>query len=242
MIETIGIPIAFAIFSSMALWIIIGCRGYWFAKALFIMFSMYFSVCLWNSLDSLAGWPSSAELPEEFEIKWIYADESGSKAVYVWAVDLHPDKLVAKDPLVMDFNLDPRAGVPRVHKLPYSRELHQQSLKIQKQIGQGRRFFAKFKKNGMEGSDACDACGGSGKKGGEGKGKGGSGSGEKCDKCGGTGKHKGFGKGKGKGVGDGGSLSRETDGIFHELPPPNLPQKVLNPEDYAGQVDPTQSP
>jgi len=224
MIETIGIPLAFAVFSIMSMWIIIGCRGYWFAKGLFIVASMCFSVCLWNSLDNLSGWPCSAELPEEFEIKWIYAEEGNlkpdsPKAIFVWAIDLHPEN--ADD--AIDFSIDKHIGTPRVYTLPYSKSLHKQSLEIQKQIAEGRRFYGTSKSE-----EKCDKCNGSG------KGKGGG----KCDKCNGSGKGKGKGKGNGEGKG-GGSLSRETDKIFHELPQPHLPEKNINSEAYEGQSGPT---
>lgn len=204
MIETIGVPIAFAIFSSMSLWIIIGCKGNWLIKSGFILATTLFSICLWDSLDGLSGWPTKTDLPKEFEIKWIIAKEPNlrtgkSGGIYVWAIDLHPEE-------TNEDNIDLsgiRVGVPRVHKVPYSRKLHMQALEIQKMIAKGKRFFARYGEKGVKGGN-CQHCKGTGKaKGGKGKGK--------CTHCKGTG---------------GRSLSNKTEPQFHKLPPAILPDKV----------------
>ena len=91
-----------------------------------------------------------------------------------------------------------KSGEPRLHRLPYSRKLHEQAQKIKQQIAKGGKFYVEMKNVDMKGQ-------------GQGKGKG---------------KGQGQGKGregKGKGQkGDGGSLSQEQDPIFHELPPPHF--------------------
>jgi hypothetical protein len=196
MIDTIGVPIAFVIFSAMALWIIIGCRGYWWLKALFIVASLYFSACLWTSLETLQGWPTEQSPPEEFEIKWILAEEpnkqTGAKgAIYLWAVNLHPEKSENDDYIVVLHNKT-MINEPRLYKLPYSRNLHKQAMEFQKQIAKGERVMVRMGKEGMQG---------------EGNGKGGK-------------------DGKGDGKGDGRSLSQEQEIIFHRLPPPIFPEKI----------------
>jgi len=204
MSDTFGIPLAFVIFSAMALWIIIGSKGHWLLKMAFITIAYYFSLCLWNSLGDLQGWPTHKDLPDKFEVKWIGVKEPNRKtkdkgAIYVWIRDINPEKTVSES-YYLKFHYKELEEEPRLHKLPYSRMLHEQAMQIQNLIKQGESFFGQMKKGGIEGEGK-----------GEGKGKGNKDNGR---------------EGKGGKKGEGGDLSQRQDPIFHRLPSPILPEKI----------------
>jgi hypothetical protein len=198
MIDTFAIPLTFIIIATLALWIIVGSKGWWLLKAATIVVVSVFCVFLWRSLDDLQGWPTNDPIPNKFEVKWITVNEPNKKtdspgAIYVWLKDLEPEKtshswyLTTKHKNVND--------EPRLHKMPYTRERHEQAMKIQAKIGKGGKFMAQKSKGGI----------------GEG-----------------SGQHKGpKGQSKGKGKGGGGMSEGGDEFKFYELPPPSYPEKVL---------------
>ena len=158
MLQTFAIPLTFIIISSMALWIIIGCKGWWWLKALTVVVALWFSAFLWGSLNTIKGWATTDPVPDKYELKWVVIKEPNKKtehpgAIYLWMIDLN-----AKDK---------DKGTPRVYEVPYSKELHQQAVNAMGKIGKGGKFFGS--KNGK----------GIGKGDGEGEGSGGKGLGRK---------------------------------------------------------------
>ena len=145
MIETFSIPLAFIIVASLALWIIIGSKGWWILKALAVIFATTFSIFLWRSLDDVQGWPTTSILPNTFEIKWISVDEPNLKtnhpgAIYVWVKDLEPNK--SSHSVYLKTKHNNINNEPRLHKMPYTREMHKNAIKIQQKIAKGEKFSA----------------------------------------------------------------------------------------------------
>lgn len=205
MIETFAIPLAFIIVSSLTLWIVIGSKGWWWLKGLMVVLTSAFSVSLWLSLNALLGWPTQDVIPEKFEIKWVVAEEpnkitNSEGAIYVWLKDLDSGK--KSHSWYMSRRFNKIEDEPRIHKLPYSRSMHEQAVKIQAKIASGGKFY------GERNGDGAPGEGRNGKGKGKGKGQGPQGTNE-----------------RGRGDGSQGSLSQEQDFIFHELPPPSYPEK-----------------
>ena len=139
--DNFGIPLAYVIVTALVLWAVIASRGNWAAKALAICCSLLFGILLWFSLTDLQGWPVEAPMPERFEVKWIVVEEPDKKAgsegaVYTWAVSLAGDD---RPPFRLTGGGSGRE--PRIYRLPYSRELHEQSEMIGGQLRAGRRFL-----------------------------------------------------------------------------------------------------
>jgi len=210
MIDTIGIPIACATFTILLLWFIIGTKGQWALKMLVSAFSVYFCVCLWSSLNGLLGWPTAASLEgKKVEILWVDIKEPNKKtedpgAVYVWARHLEPEKTSSS--FILRFHTKDSQNEPRLYKVPYSRKLHEQAMKIKQHLAKGGKFAGQLSKQQFKGK-------GQGK--GEGKGKG-------------KGEGKGGRDGKGRSSnkdGNGGSMSQDQEFMFHQLPPPRYQSK-----------------
>lgn len=211
--NTIGISIAFVIMVVIMLWFIIGGKGKWWMKMPLIGFGLYISVVIWSSMNGLLGWATPSDLPDKFRAHWMVVEEpeEGKEGgIYVWADDItnNKDEQTEEDLSWSDKYIKPYIfplhdmtdNGPRVYKIPYSRELHEQASQIQQFIMKGGVYRGTMKGEGIPGK-------------GKGKGKG-EGQGE--------GEGKGEGKGKGKGPGD---MSQEQVPHFYQLPPPKFPPK-----------------
>jgi len=207
-IETFGIPLAYVIVAAATLWIIVAVRGRWWLKGAVVLLTVTFSVALWHSLSTLQGWPVEAEMPARFEIKWLITEEPNKKtgspgAVYVWAVDLDASQAKRK-PFYIRLHGKGDGLEPRIHKLPYSRPLHEQARDIQQKIMGGKRFFGVMKR-GMPGEGGAP---------GTKTGRGGKADGEAV------------GSADGRETGKGAPYAIHQDYVFHELPPPRFPEKT----------------
>lgn len=226
MIETFAIPLTFLIVTALTLWVVIGSKGWWWAKAAVVIVTVAFSITLWQSLDGIQGWPSSDKLPAKFEIKWIFVLEPNQKtkaagAIYVLAQDIEPEK--SQHSWYLNLKHKDLSQEPRIYKTPYSRAMHEQSIKIQSRIKQGGRFFAQSNKEGVGGDGDGDGDGEEGD-GDAGSGKGGKGKGKGK-------KGKGRGQGGVSGMSGGGMTENAEDFMLYELPPPSYPQKWSDDSD-----------
>ena len=126
-----NIILAFLFISMFLLWYVIGARGAWWLKAFLISFTLYFGVSLGVSMEGLLGWPSSQNLPDEFELHWALIEEPNASlnrrgGIYLWVTDLNQDKISEDDwrRFFIDFGTY-KGRIPRSYKIPYSRQFHE---------------------------------------------------------------------------------------------------------------------
>jgi hypothetical protein len=158
--DTIGIPIAFVIIVSILLWHLIGAKGKWYLKAIFIAIALYTSVGLWTSIDGMLGWPTAKSPPEIFQIHWLTVEEPNkitgdSGAIYLWASDMGQEK-ADKNPFL--FGMPVEKGKSRLYVLPYSRNAHEQSENILTRLKNGESVIASKGKPG-EGEEGNSQAG-----------------------------------------------------------------------------------
>jgi hypothetical protein len=211
--NAVGIPVAFLLLAAMGLWLIIFAKGYWWLKCIFIAFVLYFSLAMWASLSQLSGWPTDVGMPDNFLVHAILVEEPSKSnlkekgAIYMWASEIDENHNIKKkeiDSWLLPFVSRKNASEPRVYRLPYSEELHEQARQISKMLKAGKSVVGKGKKIG---------------------------DGEEGEEGDGDGKGKGKGKGKGRqyggklGKGNGNSFSQRQEFMFYELPPFMMPDK-----------------
>lgn len=207
--ETVGIPLAYVIVTSLVLWAVIAARGNWAVKTLVICASLLFGILLWFSLTDIQGWPVQVPMPERFEVKWLVVEEPDKKtgregAVYVWAVTLGES-----GPSPFRLTRRGRGLQPRIYRLPYSRDLHEQSEMVQEQLRAGIRFFASLER-GSAGEGTFRGGRRVAKKDGKGSASDGTIQGDDVR--------------EGERPGPGASLQEY---YFHELPPARFPEKQV---------------
>ena len=153
----IPIVVLYCVLTSLCLWFIIGGKGHWLIKTLTVPMFIGFSICVGITMNTMLGWPTEEELPQEYEVFWIKVDTPNIKTGYkglitIWCKDLEGNSRKSYSVYT------PKDDDTRIHKLPYSKQLHKRANEAIKMLKKGIR---------VKGS------GGGGKgKGAKGKGKG----------------------------------------------------------------------
>jgi len=145
-----GIVLVLILLSTILLWILIGGKGWWWAKATIIVVTLYIMFGIYYLIPDLLGHPSSSMLPNTFEIHWVVVHPAydGNKGhVDIWARDLGYDPETASSssylPLVSK-------SESRLHRFPYTPELHKQVNEILKSIKSGKPFYGKLKEGMLD--------------------------------------------------------------------------------------------
>tara|TARA_Y100001973_G_C5169848_1_gene318360 strand:+ start:605 stop:1108 length:504 start_codon:yes stop_codon:yes gene_type:complete len=112
-------------------------------KALIVMLLMHGHLVVWSTFKTVSGYPTAAELPDEFEV--IYArvvEEHDSKFIELWVK--HDASITGKflSFFSMHFEID---DLSRVYRMPYSKENHEFVNEMTERIMQGNAVGVKFK-------------------------------------------------------------------------------------------------
>jgi len=194
----IAFPIFLLLLFAAVFWVIRDSKQIWL-RVLIISGFFSFCVTLAMSLDSIMGWSAHPRsMPETVTLLSVSIREP-NKALQIpgniYLMIEHPP--TRHNLFLRTFGYNAIVAEPRLFKLPYSRELHEELQKnVIPRLQAGQKVTGKLSK---------------------GKGKG-DGKGEPGDGEPGDGKGRG-GKGKGKGQKGGGSDSLEVPWVFHVLPP-----------------------
>jgi hypothetical protein len=134
-----GIFLSFVVVFVILLWIIIGAKGSVYIKFLTIFMSLGLTLLIVPSLNDLKGWPTSKDLPGEFQLLWIEVNEpserrGSSGSVYLWIISSsHEEGFLSNIPIFRSHN----TMQPRAYTIPYSRDLHEKSQEMKRKIREG---------------------------------------------------------------------------------------------------------
>lgn len=150
-----SITIMFIALSILILWIVIGSSGNWKLKFFTILTTLFFSVSVTTSIESMKGWPSSENPPEEFQVLWVIVkepdkstDDEGSIFIWVRHTKGPGESSGWKKYLVpFDSHTD---GEPRAYKLKYSKDMHIKMVKVSKMLMKGSKVVMTFEKSDGE--------------------------------------------------------------------------------------------
>src|SRR5918996_818424 len=106
----------------------------WQVKASAICVTAGFFVATFVAVQAMMGWPTEAVLPARFQLHAALIDEPdrkgrGAGAIYFWLSPRNQDGEVA--------------GPPRAYALPYSRALHEATVRAQANLQAGRPIDGK---------------------------------------------------------------------------------------------------
>jgi hypothetical protein len=167
----IYIVLTFVILATLSLWFIIDSRALWWVKAVVIAISLYFSICLYMSLDDLKGYPTNNPLPDQFEIHWAVVKQPSKTTdfpgvILVWVTSLKRVDILWGSPWL---DLIETCKLPKVYALPYSKNDHRGMNAVLGKIREGQRVIGERGrgKNG-EGKGKGPPGEGKGQKGGQG--------------------------------------------------------------------------
>lgn len=118
------------------LWVVIHLKGNWLIKAVLTCIIPCYSVIVWYSIPTFAGWASNDKLPDKFELKWVVIEEPNCNSVgsiYVWVISVEQQSSFLT---LLGYNAS--ASEPRAYKIPYSRTMHEHLSKMLTLIIDGR--------------------------------------------------------------------------------------------------------
>lgn len=159
-----GLATMFVICATLLLWVIIGSRGSFWLKLPVILFTLFFSLCVWGSVDSFFGWASDENPPEKFIVLWMEVEEpskNNSKdqsdgAIYcllkrlpegyelTYFSDDTRNPSTYNDSWFSFLGYSGDQFAPRLFKVPYSRQMHEYAAKVREMIMKNKVVVGEF--------------------------------------------------------------------------------------------------
>jgi hypothetical protein len=152
-----GITILYVLLMVSLTWTIIGIKGRWVTKGLFMAIAIWFSVTLYYTFQNFMGWPSEESISTEhsqliwFQIKEPSKVTNHPGAIYLWVREL-PDSEKLKglslrqlaNPMV--WFTYPDETIPRAYKIPYTKKRHKELREAAEGRKKGIRTYVEVKK------------------------------------------------------------------------------------------------
>jgi hypothetical protein len=137
----LGLVTAYILIASVLLWLFISSRTYLGIKILIVPVILWYGLVLYYTPGNLSGWPievsSIDKLPDDAIITSIIIREPSKLTSDPGGIFMTIIKPSSKTKIA--FTLNPKdaftytgSDLPRLYKVPYSRELHKQILEAQK--------------------------------------------------------------------------------------------------------------
>lgn len=159
-----GLTVAFVILAMVLLWVLITSRTHVVIKIFLISFVLWYGAVLYYTPDNLMGWARSIYskdyLPDKSWVQNVIIKEPNKKTKepgYIYFL-----VIVYQIENKTSLTLDPRSTFtykgdkePRLYKVEYSRKLHKEIIRVQKdrkKAGKGSVIFVGKKKKGDEGN------------------------------------------------------------------------------------------
>ena len=152
-----GITILYVLLMVLLSWSIIGIKGRWITKGLFMAIAIWFSVTLYYSFQNFMGWPSEETISTKYsQLIWFQIKEPSKVsnhpgAIYLWVREIpEPEKLegLALNQLTnpMVWFTYPDETVPRAYKIPYTKKAHRKLREGAEGRKTGVRTYVEIKK------------------------------------------------------------------------------------------------
>jgi hypothetical protein len=130
----VGLVTSYVLLATLLLSLNLRSAWRWPVKALAIGITAGFFVMVFVALQGMLGWPTEAPPPVRFQLHAALVDEPDRKgrdpgAIYLWLSPRNADGEVA--------------GPPRAYALPYSRALHEATVRAQADLQAGKPIEGK---------------------------------------------------------------------------------------------------
>ncbi|MEY4980005.1 MAG: hypothetical protein RLZZ352_2275 [Pseudomonadota bacterium] len=108
------LALSYALLAFLLLCLCLATRWAWSVKAVMVLLVSGFYVFAHHSLQGVSGWPSDDALPKRFVLLSAVFDEPSPSRGHAGAIYIWVNPMKDNEPLAM----------PRVHRLPYEKDLH----------------------------------------------------------------------------------------------------------------------
>ena len=152
-----GITILYVLLMVLLSWSIIGIKGHWITKGLFMAITIWFSITLYHSFHNFMGWPTEETINTQYShLIWFQIKEPSKVsnhpgAIYLWVREIAPTEKLegltlnqVSDP--MTWFTYPDETVPRAYKIPYTKEKHKKLREAAEGRKTGVRTYVEMKK------------------------------------------------------------------------------------------------
>ena len=152
-----GVTILYVLLMILLSWSIIGIKGRWITKGLFMAIAIWFSVTLYYSFQNFMGWPTEETISTKYsQLIWFQIKEPSKVtnhpgAIYLWVREMSTtEKLQGlslnqiSDP--MTWFTYPDETSPRAYKIPYTKKTHKKLRESAEGRKKGVRTYVEIKK------------------------------------------------------------------------------------------------
>ena len=152
-----GLTILYVLIMILLSWTIIGIKGRWISKALFMAIAIWFSITLYHSFHNFMGWPTEETISTQYsQLIWFQIKEPSKVtnhpgAIYLWVRELSstekPEGLTLNqltNPML--WFTYPDESVPRAYKIPYTKKKHKKLRDAAEARKTGVRTYVEVKK------------------------------------------------------------------------------------------------
>ena len=152
-----GVTILYVLLMILLSWSIIGIKGRWITKGLFMAVAIWFSVTLYYSFHNFMGWPTEETISTQYsQVIWFQIKEPSKVsnhpgAIYLWVREISESEKIEgltlkqlSDPMV--WFTYPDETVPRAYKIPYTKEAHKKLREAAEGRKTGVRTYVEVEK------------------------------------------------------------------------------------------------
>ena len=152
-----GVTILYVLLMVLLSWSIIGIKGRWITKGLFMAIAIWFSITLYYSFQNFMGWPSEETISTQYsQLIWFQIKEPSKVsnhpgAIYLWVREIPESEKIEgltlkqlSNPMV--WFTYPDETVPRAYKIPYTKKAHRKLREAADGRKTGIRAYVEIKK------------------------------------------------------------------------------------------------
>ena len=152
-----GITILYVLLMVLLSWSVIGIKGHWMIKGLFMAVAIWFSVTLYYSFHNFMGWPTEETInTQHSQLIWFQIKEPSKVsnypgAIYLWLREIPESEKIEgltlrqlSDPMV--WFIYPDEAAPRAYKIPYTKKRHKKLREAAEGRKTGVRTYVEMKK------------------------------------------------------------------------------------------------
>ena len=152
-----GVTILYVLLMVLLSWSIIGIKGRWITKGLFMAIAIWFSITLYYSFQNFMGWPTEETISTQYsQLIWFQIKEPSKVsnhpgAIYLWVREIPDSEKIEgltlkqlSNPMV--WFTYPDETVPRAYKIPYTKEAHRKLREAAEGRKKGIRTYVEIEK------------------------------------------------------------------------------------------------
>ena len=162
-----GITILYVLLMVLLSWSIIGIKGHWITKGLFMAVAIWFSITLYHSFHNFMGWPTEETISTKYsQLIWFQIKEPSKitnhpGAIYLWVRELSSTEKLEGLTLKQLTNpmlwfTYPDESVPRAYKIPYTKKKHKKLREVVEARKTGVKTYVEVKKKKKRSGESGD--------------------------------------------------------------------------------------